>query len=53
MTSDHPIDPGRQAIVEALERHAVRYVVIGGAGAQALAGSCRRRRVPPEGRLRG
>jgi hypothetical protein len=36
MTDEQPIDAGRQAIVEALERHAVRYVVIGGAGAQAL-----------------
>jgi hypothetical protein len=34
MTHDHSIDEGRQAILTALERHQVRYVVIGGAGAQ-------------------
>ena len=31
---EHP-EPGREAILEALERHGVRYVVIGGAAAQA------------------
>jgi predicted nucleotidyltransferase len=35
VTETQPIDPGRQAILEALERHGVRYVVIGGAAAQA------------------
>jgi hypothetical protein len=35
MTDDHAIDQGRQAILDALERHQVRYVVIGGAAAQA------------------
>ncbi len=35
MTDDHSIDEGRQAILAALERHQVRYVVIGGAAAQA------------------
>ncbi|HUN77600.1 MAG TPA: hypothetical protein VMU32_01630 [Solirubrobacteraceae bacterium] len=35
MTDDHSIDEGRQAILDALERHQVRYVVIGGAAAQA------------------
>jgi hypothetical protein len=35
MSSGPPVDPGREAIVQALERHGVRYVVIGGAAAQA------------------
>ncbi len=35
MTDGPPIDPGRAAIIQALERHRVRYVVIGGAAAQA------------------
>ncbi|HEY7961019.1 MAG TPA: hypothetical protein VID29_03765 [Solirubrobacteraceae bacterium] len=35
MSAGPPVDPGREAIVQALERHGVRYVVIGGAAAQA------------------
>jgi predicted nucleotidyltransferase len=35
MTDSSPVDPGRQAILETFERHDVRYVVIGGAAAQA------------------
>lgn len=35
MTDGPPVDRGRQAIIETLERHGVRYVVIGGAAAQA------------------
>ena len=35
MSTGEPADPGREAIVAALERHRVEYVVIGGAAAQA------------------
>jgi predicted nucleotidyltransferase len=35
MGDESAIDEGRQAILDALERHEVRYVVIGGAAAQA------------------
>jgi predicted nucleotidyltransferase len=35
MADSNSIDEGRQAILAALERHQVRYVVIGGAAAQA------------------
>lgn len=35
MADDSVIDEGRQAILDALGRHQVRYVVIGGAAAQA------------------
>jgi predicted nucleotidyltransferase len=35
MSDESAIDDGRQAILDALERHEVRYVVIGGAAAQA------------------
>jgi len=35
MTASPLADPGREAIVRTLERHGVRYVVIGGAAAQA------------------
>ena len=35
MSTTGPADPGREAIVAALERHRVEYVVIGGAAAQA------------------
>ena len=35
MSTTGPADPGREAIVAALERHGVEYVVIGGAAAQA------------------
>jgi hypothetical protein len=35
MNTGEPTDPGREAIVAALERHGVEYVVIGGAAAQA------------------
>jgi hypothetical protein len=35
MTTDPLVDPGREAIIETLERHGVLYVVIGGAAAQA------------------
>lgn len=35
MTDSPPVDNGRQTIIETLERHDVRYVVIGGAAAQA------------------
>lgn len=35
MSEHWPDDPGRRAILQALERNEVRYVVIGGAAAQA------------------
>jgi hypothetical protein len=35
MSTDEPRQTGREAILLALERHAVRYVVIGGAAAQS------------------
>ena len=35
MRADERPEPGREALLEALERHEVRYVVIGGAAAQA------------------
>lgn len=35
MPDDHSVDEGRQAILTALERHQVLFVVIGGAAAQA------------------
>jgi hypothetical protein len=35
MNTGDPTDQGREAIMAALERHNVEYVVIGGAGAQA------------------
>jgi hypothetical protein len=41
VTRTGPTDPGRQAIVDALEHHEVEYLVIGAAAAEALGWSGR------------